>query len=399
MKILQINTVYKNGGSTGRIVYDLSEMIKANNIDSYVAYGYEYTETNDDNTFCMESIPALKLSILKTRCFGRHAFYNKKETRNLLKWIDTIEPNLIHLHNLHNHYLNIEILFKYIKEKGIPVIWTLHDCWAFTGWCAYFDMVGCYKWKSGCYDCPNKHSYPKTWFFDQSSKNYEDKKRIFNGVNNLTIVTPSYWLADLVKNSFLKSYPVNTIHNGIDLSNFRCKAQDLNKKDFINILGVADKWGKRKGLDFFYYLRKELPSKFIIKLIGLSQKQIRELPDGIIGIKRTDTLSELVQYYQEADVFVNPTLEDNFPTTNIEALACGTPVVTFKTGGSAECLNKEVGISVERGNREKLKNAVIRLAESRVSPISCHNHVVEFYNKFDRYQDYIELYKKVLGVQ
>ena len=198
MRILQINTVYKNGGSTGRIVYDLSEVMRCEDIESFIAFGYEYSKTNDPNTYKIESIPILKFNILKTRVLGKHGFYNQGVTKNLIKWIVNLKPDIIHLHNLHNHYINIELLFDYIKKSNIPVVWTLHDCWSFTGWCVHFENVGCDKWKSGCHHCPSLKDYPFTWFFDRSKEIYRDKIRIFKGVKNLTIVTPSQWLANLV---------------------------------------------------------------------------------------------------------------------------------------------------------------------------------------------------------
>lgn len=396
MKVLQINTVYKNGGSTGRIVYDISQLLKKEGIESYVGFGYEYQKTDDAGTFRMESIPELKWSILKTRIFARHGFYNKRQTKKLIRWIDAIQPDIIHLHNLHNHYLNVEILFNYLKKKDIPVVWTLHDCWPFTGWCAYFDYSGCDRWKTGCGNCPSLHDYPKTLFWDRSADNFHDKKRIFTGVNNLTIVTPSEWLHDLAKQSFLGNYNMKVINNGVDLTRFWPGDSLKTHSGSFKILGVADKWGRRKGLKYFLELRDRLPKEeYGITLIGLSEEQIAHLPEGIVGVRRTDSVEELAEYYRNADVFVNPTLEDNFPTTNLEALACGTPVITFETGGSPETLTEKTGIAVKKGNIDELEAAIRSLKEHPLTSRDCCERAAKRFDKYSKYREYITLYKEL----
>ena len=341
MKILQINTVFKNGGSTGRIVYELKNIAEANGDEAYVAFGYEYQKTYDLNTFKMESIPRLKFSILQTRLFAGHGFYNKRETRKLIQWMDNIKPDLIHLHNLHGHYINVELLFNYIKNKKVPVVWTLHDCWAFTGWCAYFDYIGCQKWKDQCGQCPNKKEYPFSWFLDNSKNNHQKKKKCFQDVENLTIVTPSKWLKSLVKDSFLKDYNTMVIHNGIDLKVFYPRNNSIKNKLNINnrkmILAVAMGMSKRKGIQYIYELSNKIDThKEILVVVGIKKAQSSHISSNFIGIPEIHDRNRLVELYSAADVFINPTLEDTFPTTNLEALACGTPVVTFQTGGSPE---------------------------------------------------------------
>lgn len=398
MKVLQINAVYKNGGSTGRIVYDLKGISEQYGIESYVAFGYEYQRTHDKNTYKIESIPELKFSILETRMFGRHGFYNIGSTKKLIRWISDIKPDLIHLHNLHCHYMNVDILFNYIKEQKIPVVWTLHDCWSFTGWCAHFDYAGCEKWKSHCGKCELKHSYPFTWFFDRSSELYDKKKKAFCGVDNLTIVTPSQWLANKVKDSYLRNYPVRVINNGIDMNVFKPLKTDFREKHNLAgkkiVLAIANGFSKNKGIDLILKLPDELPEDYVVVIVGADPSLCKGFK-GIV-INRTNNVQELARIYSAADVFINPTLEDTFPTTNLEALACGTPVVTYRAGGSPESLTKETGVVIDKGDEKSFVEAIQNLNKTKVISEKCREHATHCFNKMDRYNDYIELYKRVL---
>ena len=336
---------------------------------------------------------------LKSRLFDRHGFGSIGATHRLVKEIETINPDVIGLHNLHGYYLNIEILFNYLREVQKPVVWTFHDCWPFTGHCAYFDSVNCEKWKTECGSCPLTHAYPASWIRDNSTKNFRDKKRIFTGLENLTIVTPSRWLKDLVDQSFLSGYETRVIHNGIDLDVFRpldreSIASKYNPEGKKIILGVASVWDRRKGLEYFTELPERLGDRYRIVLVGLDKSTINRLPDGITGIARTESLEELVAYYNLADVFANPTLTDNFPTTNLEALACGTPAVTFRTGGSPEAVDESTGIVVEKGSLEQLAESIRTIVEIGKESYSenCRKRAVKLYNKDDRYIDYLNLY-------
>lgn len=410
MKILQINTVYKNGGSTGRIAYDLRNIILASGNDAYVAYGYEFiplSEEDYEGTYKMCSYPRLQWSKLMTRLFAHHGFYNATETKRLLKWIDKIHPDVIHLHNIHNHYIHVKMLFDYIKQHHIPVVWTLHDCWSFTGWCAYFDMAHCDKWKNGCLGyCPSKSDYPITWFSACNERNFRDKKEAFLGVENLTLVTPSQWLADLTRSSFLKDYPVEVINNGVDTNVFRplCNTGIREKygipKEAKVILALMNMWGKRKGSDYLLELPKHLKNEELLVIVGLKKEQLGILPkEHCLGISRTDDVQELAALYSEAAVFLNPTLEDNFPTTNIEALSCGTPIVTFQTGGSVESVTPNTGIVVGQGDMKGLLSSIREVCAKGKSFYidACREKAVRDYNKVEQYVKYIDLYKHVLA--
>ncbi len=397
MKVLQINSVC-GIGSTGRIATDIHNMLIEQGHESYIAYGRDLPR-NCDNAIRIGNKIDNYAHVLLTRLFDKHGFGSIKATEEFIKKVEEIDPDVIHLHNIHGYYINIEVLFDYLKEADKPVIWTLHDCWAFTGHCAHFDYVGCEKWKTGCYDCPEKKSYPSSRLLDKSKQNYLKKKEIFTGVKNMTIVTPSSWLAELVRESFLGECPVKVINNGIDLkifkptkSNFREK---YNIEDKFIILGVANIWERRKGFDYFIELSKLIKIDEIIVMVGLTEKQKRSLPDNIIGITRTNDVNELVEIYTAADVFVNPTLEDNFPTTNLEALACGTPVITFNTGGSAECIDGNCGMVVEKGNINKLIKAINQIKSDRQNKDHCINKASKF-NKSTRFNEYVELYRNLL---
>ena len=396
MKVVQINSVC-GVGSTGRIAVDISKKLNDEGIENYIFYGTGHSDY--ENGIKFGGTLNVRTHQLGTRLLGKHGFYSSKATNELIEKIRDIDPDIIHLHNIHGHYLNVEILFEYLSRSNKKVIWTLHDCWSFTGHCAYYDYVNCNKWQTECNNCPALREYPRSLIFDRSKESFKDKKRIFNSVEDLTLVTPSRWLAEETKKSFLSKYPVQVINNGIDLSNFKPSIGDFRKKHGIEekfiILGVAGVWERRKGLDYFLELAKKAKDGEVIVLVGLSQEQQSELPNNIIGIPRTNSVKELAEIYTTADVFVNPTLEDNFPTTNLEALACGTPVITFDTGGSPEAVDNQTGIVVEKGNLKELAIAIknIRNKSKEKYEKICIDRARDLYNKEEKFLEYIELYK------
>ncbi|AZR73927.1 glycosyl transferase [Anoxybacter fermentans] len=399
MKVLQINSVC-GIGSTGRIATDIHNILIENGHESYIAYGRDEAR-GCDTSIRIGSKFDNYMHVVKTRLFDKHGFGSRKATAEFLNKVEKLNPDIIHLHNIHGYYINIELLFKYLKKANKPVVWTLHDCWAFTGHCAYFDYVGCDKWKTICYSCPQKKGYPSSILLDNSKNNYNKKKEIFTGVKNMTIVTPSNWLAGLVKQSFLEEYPVKVINNGIDLEVFKPTASNFRKKynlenKFI-ILGVASVWEHRKGYKYFIELSKKIKKDEVIVMVGLTEKQKNKLPNNIIGITRTNNVRELVEIYSAADVFINPTLEDNFPTTNLEALACGTPVITFNTGGSKESVDENCGFVVQKGNIDELIYTIRKIKGQSKSSYSrqCVEKAKALYNKKDNFKKYLELYFQI----
>lgn len=340
MKILMINVVC-GIRSTGRICTDLATALEEQGHEVKIAYGREKVpEQFQKYAVRIGTDWDIRAHGLKARLLDGAGFGSKKSTKKFIEWVKEYDPDVIHLHNLHGYYINIGILFEYLRICGKRIIWTLHDCWAFTGHCAYFDFVECYKWKNMCQKCPQKSSYPSCKGISFAKTNFRRKKKLFTGISCLSIVTPSYWLEELVKESFLKEYSVQVIHNGINTCIFRKKRTHIREKYHIDekplILGVASVWNNRKGMGFFEEIQRISGNSFNIVLVGADKKQ--KLPETIMGIERTENVEELVEWYNAADIFLNPTLEDNYPTVNLEALCCGTPVITFDTGGSRETI-------------------------------------------------------------
>lgn len=362
MKVLMINSVC-GIRSTGRICTDLADVLVENGYEVKIAYGRESVPdkykkyavrigTDIDN----------KIHAIQTRLFDTHGFGSKKATADFLKWADKYDPDILHLHNIHGYYINVEMLFDWIKSRPqMKVIWTMHDCWAFTGHCAHFTIANCSQWKTCCKHCTQLKNYPACKFVGNVERNFQRKRSAFTGVKDMTIVTPSKWLAGLVGVSFLNKYSVKVINNGIDTSIFKPTPSDFRNKHHLEnkkiILGVASSWSIAKGLNDFVQLSKTLDDDYKIVLVGLSEKQIREVPDNIIKISRTNSAVELAEIYTAADVFLNLTYEDNYPTVNLEAQACGTPVITYDTGGSVESVpEKNV---VECGNVNEVKTLLL----------------------------------------
>lgn len=337
-RILFINSVCN--GSTGTICKNLYKAAQEAGHTCCIAYG-RGDAPEGFNTIKIGNQLDTYLHVLKARLFDASGFGSKKATKSFIKQIEKFKPDVIHLHNIHGYYVNIEILFNYLKQHPeIKKIWTLHDCWSFTGHCAYYTYAKCEKWQTGCNgNCPNKKEYPQT-ILSNIKSNFNKKREIFSGVENMILVTPSKWLKKEVEKSYLKDYPIEVINNGVDTNVFRPIPSNIKQQYGIEdkkvILGVASVWDKRKGLDTFIELSKDLDDQYQIVLIGLSKKQIEKLPKNVIGISRTENVQELVKWYSAADVYFNPTLEDNYPTTNLEAIACGIPVITFNIGGSPE---------------------------------------------------------------
>ncbi|WIF72657.1 glycosyltransferase [Proteus vulgaris] len=366
MRILQINSVC-GIGSTGRIATDIHDALETIGVESYIMYG------RGEARACNS---AIKIShqfdfyshALQTRLFDNHGFCSTKATLKVLKVLDKLQPDIVHLHNIHGYYLNVELLFSYLKKQPkIKVVWTLHDCWPFTGHCAYFDFEQCEKWKTACFNCPQKNTYPTSNGLDNSKQNYQRKKSAFTGVNDLTLITPSRWLANLVKQSFLRNYPVKVVNNGIDLTVFCPRESDFRQKyelvDKFLIMGAASVWSQRKGFKDFIEIAQKLPDHYRLVMIGLTPDQIKSLPSNIIGIHRTNDPIELAELYSAADVFFNPTYEDNYPTVNLEAIACGTPVITYNTGGSPESVSSEHGFVVAKGDLTAVIEVVKNLTQ------------------------------------
>lgn len=403
--LLQINVVV-NSGSTGRIAEEIGESVKGKGWRSVIAYGRNPRPSSSE-LMKIGNNWGVKWHAVQTRLFDKHGLGSKTATVELVDYIQRIKPDVIHLHNIHGYYINIEILFNYLASIDTPVVWTLHDCWPITGHCSYFSFCNCDRWKTLCFDCPQKEQYPTSIWKDRSRENYLLKKQLFSSVKNMTIVTVSNWLNEIVSESFLKHCYRKMIHNGIDTNVFvpisdvffMRKRYNLDNK--IVLLGVASIWDTRKGLVDFIKISKKLPENILILLVGLTDKQLKALPGNIIGIKRTENIQELAALYNVADLFINPTWEDNFPTTNLEALACGTPVLTYNTGGSVEAVSRDTGFIVEQGDIEGVLSYVDEVKQKGKDYYrkACRERALNLYDKKDRYADYLMLYETLMKKQ
>lgn len=394
MKVLQINATY-GSGSTGKICYSVAKLMDKENIENLTLYSQG--ELKAENAVKIKNKKYYKIQALKSRIFGNYGFNSSSATKEIIRQIKEFSPDIVHLHNIHGHNVNLKMLFTFFKKNPeIKLFWTFHDCWAFTAYCPHYTMTKCYKWQSECSHCKSRKEY--SWFFDKSKKLFNRKKQLFTGLN-LTVVTPSEWLAGEVKKSFLKDYPVKVINNGIDLSVFKPTESNFREKygiadDKFLLSGVAFGWGARKGLDVFIKLSERLDkNKYAIVLVGGNAETDKLLPKDIISIHRTQNQTELAEIYTACDLFVNPTREENYPTVNMESIACGTPVITFKTGGSPEIINEKTGAVVDCDDINGLIKEIERIRNER--PFTKENCILraEEFDADKKFKEYIELYK------
>ncbi|RAP74006.1 glycosyltransferase [Paenibacillus montanisoli] len=397
IKVLHINSV--NFGSTGSIMLNISREANMYGYISYVAYANSRTnkQIEVENNILIGSIIDRNLHLQLAYYTGLNGCFSNLTTKTFIRKLEEIKPEIIHLHNLHNCYINLKLLFDYIKEKEVKVVWTLHDCWAFTGQCPHFTMVQCEKWKKGCFECPQYNDYPAS-IVDRTKRMYSLKKQWFTGVKNLTIVTPSNWLAGLVSESFLGSYQIKVINNGIDLklfkpteSDFRLKYGLQNKKI---ILGVSSIWNKSKGLDIFIELSKRLDSGYSLVLVGLSTDQIMNLPQNIIGLTAR-TSKELVEIYSAADWFVNPSMQETMGLVTVEALACGTPAIVSNLTAVPETVDLSCGVVAEEYNADTFYKILSNTSHT-ISKADCLRRASN-YDMSKKYKEYIDLYNCLSG--
>lgn len=395
-KLLVIN-VSINRGSTGKIAEQIGNKAQIRGWDCYVGYG-NFNLGSRLIPYHISNKWYRILHAIESRLFDNHGLSSRLTTKRFIRHIEEIQPDIIHIHNVHGYYINYKILFDFLKAYGKPVVWTLHDCWSFTGHCSHFVTANCNKWKTGCDNCPLLNEYPASIFLDRSRKNYEQKKFSFTGLKNLTIVPVSKWLGDFVGESFLNGNNIQVIHNGIDLNVFKPSGSKINDGKF-RVISVSSVWTVDKGLKDFAKLREILPSEYEITLVGLNSEQLRLLPEGIVGITRTDSVQKLAVLYSESDVLVNATYADTFPTVNLESLACGTPVITYNTGGSPEAIDEKTGVVVEQGNIEQLANAIIQMRNTPLRSDDCVNRARNLFDKDKCFEKYIELFNRLLGIQ
>lgn len=394
-KLLEIN-VTRNHGATGKITEQIGLLAQKDGWDVYVAHGARYVNPSMLRSYQVQGKVGEYFHALKSLLLDADGLGSTCATRRLISFIKSINPDVIHLHNIHGYYLNYKVLFEYLNGTDIPVVMTLHDCWSFTGHCIHFVTANCDKWKDCCSDCPQKRSVPRSLFLDMSRRNFTLKKTLIAGNRNLTIVCVSKWLEDFVRQSMYKNHDIRLIHNGIDLDLFKPVLPKGGEK--FSILCIGNPMTRDKGLYDIYKLRTLLPrEEYEITIVGLKDNDLKKLPQGIKGMCRTSNQHDLVQLYSQSDVFVNPTYADTFPTTNIEALACGTPVITYRTGGSPEILSPETGIVVGQGDVHALADAIVRMRMHPFSSLSCRQRAERLYDKDERFADYISLYNSLIA--
>lgn len=399
--LLQLNSA-ANWGSVGRIAEQIGLKAIAAGWESYIIYGRrEYADSSRNHLFLSESRLGVYEHYFEHRVLDREGLASRRATQKVVEKIKSIKPDVIQLHNIHDHWLNYEILFSYLATTDIPVVWTQHDQWAMTGHCCY-NLVGCERWKTECYDCP----LSKWYSFDRSKRNFNLKKNLCAGLKSLTIVSVSEWLADNIRESHLNARPIEVIHNGIDINMFCPQIADVTAKFGIGskqvVLGVAAVWDARKGLKDFYALSRMLPAdEYEIVIVGkVDSAEKKDVEGGckITFVERTQNVLDLAQLYSAARVFANPTYQDNYPTTNLEAMACGTPVVTYRTGGSPEAVDENTGLVIDQGAVEALKDAVIELSGKDMRE-ACRRRAEEFFDKDKCFKKYVELYESLIGGQ
>ena len=418
MRIVHINVTAAM--STGRIVVDLCRAAMAEGHRALFCHARGY---------CPSDVPSQRvgnkadtfLHVLLARLTDRQGFYSKAATKRLIRKLKAYKPDIIHLHNLHGYYLHLPTLFEYIKKEDIPTVWTLHDCWAFTGHCAYYTTarnappleksrrraeagLGCERWQGGCGQCVQKGSYPKSWLMDQSARNWQEKRTMFSGLPHLVLTTPSEWLKGEVKRSFLGRYPVYALPNGIDLEAFApCLEEDflLNAVKYYGldkaegrklVISAASTWEERKGLDDLIDLAEILGDEYCVAAIGLDEDQLLSLPkDTVLGVRRTGNLNDLCALYTAADLYVSLSYGETMGMTLVEALACGTQVLCYQTTAMPEIVTEGVGETVPLGDMEAVAEAVRRLCDSPKSPVACRERAAAYAAPL-RYQAYMKLY-------
>lgn len=399
MRIFQLNT-FCGVKSTGRIALEIAKLVEADGGECRIGYGVpELSADAKEYAYRIGTPLERKVHGAMRKLLDAEGYGSYAATQKLIQEMKSFSPDLVHLHNIHGCYLHLSSLFAYLRDSKLPVVWTLHDCWPFTGHCAYFDYSGCERWQTGCYDCPQQRNYPVCIGLDGSHRNYRHKKKWFTQLNDLTFVAPCEWMLQPLSKSFMGKYPARVIPNGVNLDVFKPTDSDLRFRYSLDgkmiCLSVASEWDARKGLPYLCEAAKKMGESYRFVVIGLEKKQTALLPANMIGLERTANVEELAAWYTAADCFVNPTLEDNMPMVNLEALACGTPVAVFHTGGCPEAIDDDTGRVVPQGDLEALCAAIESLAsEKHQRKEACLKRSQSFDCK-RTFQTYLDLYKEL----
>lgn len=398
--LLQIN-VAAIKASNGAIARDIGTMALSRGWKSYIAYG-RFALPSDSELIRVGNNLDIKIHGLLTRLFDIHGLGSNIVTHRFIREIKKIKPDIVHLHNIHGYYLNYKILFDYLNKNNIPVVWTFHDCWPFTGHCGYFELYNCDKWKTQCFDCPAVRAYPKSLFFDRSRQNYLLKKRLFTAHNTLYITTVSKWLKGLVEKSFFSSSPVTVVYDGIDTDAFCYRESDLRKQyglenKFILIAAAAN-WTSAKGWNDYIKLSTILPDDCRIFLIGVKDEQKVQLPSQIVSVGRINGKEKLAEYFSMADVLLNLSYQETFGMTTAEAMSCGTPGISYNKTACPELISPETGIVVEAGDMNQVLSAINEIKKNGKSFYSdaCRKRVLDNFDIKKVNMAYFDIYEQIL---
>ena len=397
MKVLLVNT-FIGHTSTGNLVYDIYKTNIATGNQCMIAYGRQSIKDCKD-TYRIGNKLDYTLHALWTRVTDLNGLCSCRATRKFISFIESYKPDVVHLHNIHGYYINIKILFSYLNEKRIPIVWTFHDCWPFTGHCPYYTDVECEKWKTECFYCPKKRQHPASLFLDNSRFNYRLKKTLFTASSRMVITPVSKWLENEVKESFFKDCTIETIYNGVDLEVFTPRSSSFKERNGLDkkkiLLGVAINWVQSKGLDDLIKLSQIISEEYKIVIVGLTKKQIKELPTSILGIEKTSSRVELAEIYSAAEVFLNPSREETFGMVTAEALACGTPVIVYNVTASPELVDNNTGAVVPVCDINGIYEAIKCIDKEHMRG-ACLKKAMELFDRKKNQMRYIEVYKKLL---
>jgi len=398
MKVLQINAVYGRG-STGTIVRDIERLCFQNGIDCFVA-SPDKAVSKSRNGYIIGNVMDHKLHALLCRIHGKQAYFSRLATRRFLRYVDGIKPDVVHLHNLHSNFINLNLLLSYLAEHDIRTIVTLHDCWFFTGGCFHYTAAGCDKWLSDCRNCPKKDADTPSVFSKRSARILADRKKYFSAIPRLVVTGVSDWMTGEGRKTFFGKRECLTIRNGIDLNVFKPTPSDFRKRlgleDKFIILGPASKWLLPVNRPVLDYFAANMKSDEVLFLFGACQGGADGLPGNVCLYGYSTDREELAALYSMADVFANVSREDSLSLINVEAQACGTPVVTFDQTGLRETVNGVNGFCVKAGNARELYRAVQRLRELSVDKDAVREFVSEKYESGKTYKSYRDIYEKTI---
>lgn len=398
MRILLVNT-FIGSTSTGNLTYEIYKCCVENGNECVIAYGRKDVK-KDAKTYKISNIFDYNIHALWTRLTDLNGSASYFTTKRFLRFIDEYSPDVIHLHNLHGYYLNLKLFFEYVDRRNIPIVWTFHDCWPFTGHCPYYTNIACDRWQIECHNCPKKREHPASLLLDNSRKNYRTKNALFHLPRRMIITPVSEWLSGEVRKSFFKDVKIRTVYNGINLDVFQPVESCFKQKQEIEnkkmLLGVAINWVPTKGLDDFIELNNKISDEYVIVLVVLDEEQLKDLPKGIIGLRRTENVQQLVEIYSAADVFVNPSREETFGMVTAEAMACGTPTVVYNATASPELVDEKTGRVVEVGDVDELYHQIQRV-DKKLMKKSCRERAEQLFDKSVNQKQYLEIYDELIN--